>query len=121
MPLHLLVPSLQRIPSNKEALLHPAHSLLESLLLTPATTMKKYHTDLPHLLESEEGVGEIEEEMMWFAVSHEKKVSAKIGSQAQEAETDVWKDESWRSQYLERMERREYVVRVHPLVLLTEC
>jgi len=78
--------------------------------------MKKYHTDLPHLLDAEEGEGEgdIEEEMMWYAVSHEKGASAKNGGQAQESEVEVWKDEAWRSQYLEKMERREYVVQLHP-------
>jgi hypothetical protein len=47
---------------------------------------------LPQILSDGGGAGEIEENMMSFALNYEP-----------------WIDEGWRKGWLERMERREYV------------
>jgi len=74
MPLHLLVPALRRInpPSSSAAQPHPMHAFLEPLSLTPRKTTNKYHTELPQILADGGGAGEMEETMMWYAVTHEK-------------------------------------------------
>ena len=48
------------------------HAFLEPLSLTPRKTTNKYHTELPQILADGGGAGEMEETMMWYAVTHEK-------------------------------------------------
>jgi hypothetical protein len=61
----------------------------------------KYRKELLRILVNGGGAGEVEETMMWFAVSHEN------------AETEEpWLDAAWRDQWLERLQRREYVLKV---------
>ena len=96
MPLHLLVPSLFRVnPPSSAAHQHPLRTLLTPLLLTPRAATRKYHVELPEILVQGGGAGEIEESMMWFALSFEK-----VGE-------DAGDDEKWKAQWLERLERRE--------------
>ncbi len=105
MPLHLLVPSLRRVnvpsTSNSDASIHPMHALLEPLLLTTRTLAEKYHVVFPQILADGGGAGEMEETMMWYALTHEKTPEGKDPAE------DVWSDDAWRESYLERMERRE--------------
>lgn len=79
---------------------HPLHSLLERLLLTTRAVTNKYHVELPYILANGGGEGEEEESVMWFAVTHEK---------SENEEEEPWLNESWRSKWMERMERRESV------------
>jgi hypothetical protein len=79
---------------------HPLHALLERLLLTTRAVTNKYHVELPYILANGGGEGEEEESVMWFAVTHEK---------SENAEEEPWLNESWRSKWMERMERRESV------------
>jgi hypothetical protein len=92
MPLHLLVPSLQRVSppasstsdsglpstSSSSASLpnvpgpHPLHAPLDEILLTSSSVTTKYQKELPQILIQGGGAGEMEETMMWYAVSHEK-------------------------------------------------
>ena len=108
MPLHLLVPALRRInpPSSSAAQPHPMHAFLEPLLLTPRNTTNKYHTELPQILADGGGAGEMEETMMWYAVTHEKAGNDLV--LAEDAD-GPWVDAKWKDTYLERMERRECV------------
>ena len=113
MPLHLLVPSLQRInassASTSDASIHPMHAFLVPLLLTTRSSANKYHTELPQILSDGGGAGEMEETMMWYALTHEKADEETQNSLPESAE-GPWVAPKWRQKYLERMERREYVV-----------
>ncbi|KAH6912184.1 hypothetical protein BKA70DRAFT_1266916 [Coprinopsis sp. MPI-PUGE-AT-0042] len=91
MPLHLLVPSIQRAsppasstsdsepPSTSSSACppsapgpHPLHAPLDEILLTSSSVTTKYQKELPQILIQGGGAGEMEETMMWYAVSHEK-------------------------------------------------
>jgi hypothetical protein len=105
MPLHLLGPSLRRVHAPSTSTVHPLHALLDSLLLTTGSTTKKYREELPKILMNGGGAGEMEETMMWYAVSHEK---AEEEDWTRAANDDgPWVDEKWRKNWLDRMERRE--------------
>lgn len=69
------------------------------LLKTARSTQDKYHKELPQILKDEGGAGEIEENVMWFAWSHEKVVEGVEGEEAKEAE--------WKRKWLDRLEKRE--------------
>src|ERR1700728_4864616 len=85
MPLHLLIPLLLHVNAPLSVVhQHPLHTLLSPLLLTPRAATCKYHLELPEILVQGGGVGEIEESMMWFALSFEK-----VGE-------DAGDDEKWR-------------------------
>ena len=105
MPLDLLVPSILRLCPNSQTTETslPLHVLLDSILLTVRSVSNKYHVELPQILSDGGGAGEMEEEMMWFSLNHEK------GEQGGErlGGNDIWADEKWRSRWLERLERRE--------------
>jgi hypothetical protein len=93
MPLHLLVPSMLRVnvassSQSPPITPHPLHALLDQLLLSVRSSSNKYHVELPQILSDGGGAGEVEENMMWFTLNHEK-----VG----------------RTEWLDRMERREYV------------
>ncbi|KAK7031697.1 hypothetical protein R3P38DRAFT_2925198 [Favolaschia claudopus] len=105
MPLGLFVPSLLRVqPSGLgNTAPHPLHSMLERLLLTTRSVTNKYQVELPHIIANGGGQGEEEESMMWFAVSHEK---------GENEEEELWQNETWRSKWMERMERREVQIQI---------
>lgn len=111
MPLTLLIPSLLRvkIASSSQPTTHPLHVLISSLLLTSRSSANKYHTDLPQLLSDGGGDGEIEETMMWYALSYEKADESEGQSRPGSIEhaEELWMNEKWRNKWLERMERRE--------------
>lgn len=112
MPLKLLVPLMLRvIATSSSSAPHPLHALLEPLLLTTRSTANKYHVELPKILTDGGGAGEIEETIMWFALEHEKAVDEEwMRSSASTQAGALWENDKWRARYLERMERREYVV-----------
>ena len=109
MPLHLLVPSLQRVntPSPSDGSTHQMHAFLAPLLLTTRSSANKYHTELPQILTDGGGAGEMEETMMWYALTHEK-ADEETQSSLPESADGPWVVPKWRKKYLERMERREY-------------
>ena len=110
MPLHLLVPSLQRVNTSSlsNGSTHLMHALLAPLLLTTRSSANKYHTELPQILTDGGGAGEMEETMMWYALTHEK-ADEETQNSLPESADGPWVDPKWRKKYLERMERREYV------------
>ncbi|KAF8153284.1 hypothetical protein B0H34DRAFT_99246 [Crassisporium funariophilum] len=113
MPLHLLAPSLQRVnaPStSSDASVHPLHAFLDPLLLETRTCTNKYHVELPQILSDGGGAGEMEETMMWYALTHEK-ADDEDWKPASTAD-GPWADEKWRQRYLERMERREVQIQI---------
>ena len=123
MPLHFLVPSLRRInaPSSSTAqAAHPMHAFLEPLLLTPRHTSNKYHTELPQILADGGGVGEMEETMMWYAVTHEKAGNGDGNLVLPEDADGPWVDGKWKDAYLDRMERRECVFFSFLVVILKD-
>ena len=111
MPLHLLVPSLQRVnaSSTSDAFIHPMHAFLAPLLLTARSSANKYRTELPQILIDGGGAGEMEETMMWYALTHEK-ADEETQNSLPESADGPWVIPKWRQKYLERMERREYVI-----------
>lgn len=124
MPLELLVPSLQRvkIPSSSSsdpAQLHPLHLLLDQLLLTIGSSKAKYDIELPQILSDGGGAGEAEETMMWFALNYEK--AHEVGDDERTRNEGPWVDDGWRKKWLERLERREYVLLMflRPSILMT--
>ncbi|KAJ6621451.1 hypothetical protein B0H10DRAFT_987545 [Mycena sp. CBHHK59/15] len=105
MPLGLFVPSLRRVqaPPADSTMTHPLHALLERLLLTTRSATNKYHVELPYILANGGGEGEEEESLMWFAVTREK---------SENDEEEPWLNDSWRSKWMERMERREVQIQI---------
>ncbi|KAK0206915.1 hypothetical protein DFS33DRAFT_630521 [Desarmillaria ectypa] len=123
MPLMLLIPSLLRvnIASSSQPTTHPLHVLVSPLLLTSRSAANKYHTDLPQLLSDGGGDGEIEETMMWYALSYEKADESDGQSRPGSSEhtEELWMNEKWRDKWVERMERREVLIQIllHFLIL----
>ena len=106
MPLQLFIPSISRVisPSNtSHPGPHPLHQLLGPLLQTTRSASNKYHVELPQILSSGGGAGEIEETVMWYALNHEP-ADDDLGARITEG---PWEDRAWREAWLERMERRE--------------
>lgn len=79
------------------------HAFLDPLILTPRGSSDKYHLELAQILADGGGAGEIEECMMWYAWNYEK-TGDEDKSKGVAAEHP---DEKWRTEWLERMERRE--------------
>jgi hypothetical protein len=100
MSLGLVAPSMLRVNSFDHGL-HPLHALLDRLLLTTRAVTNKYHVELPYILANGGGEGEEEECVMWYAVTHERSESD---------EEEPWRNDAWRSKWMERMERREYAL-----------
>ena len=112
MPLHLLVPSLQRVntpSSSDDGSTHLMHAFLAPLLLTTRSSANKYQTELPQILNDGGGAGEMEETMMWYALTHEK-ADDETQSSLPESADGPWVVPKWRKKYLDRMEKREYVL-----------
>ena len=80
---------------------------MEPLLHTVRSATNKYHVELPQILADGGGAGEMEECMMWYALNHEKGDDAENGMYVNGS--DLWTNDKWRSKWLERLERREYV------------
>jgi len=109
MPLRLLIPSLSRIAkcaTTSQDAAHLSHEHLAPILISPGAVSSKYQTELPRILINGGGAGEMEETMMWYSVTHERGNGIDEKNPNDEEE-GIWADEKWRSQYLERMERRE--------------
>ncbi|KAG5637571.1 hypothetical protein H0H81_004148 [Sphagnurus paluster] len=117
MPLHLLVPSLLRVsPTPTPTEPHPLHAHLKPLLQTARAASRKYTVELPQILVHGGGAGEIEEAVMWFALSCER-ADGGTGGEAEEEErwagmAGPWEDPVWRAAWLERMERREFKIQI---------
>jgi hypothetical protein len=112
MPLNLLLPSLLRVAAAQESSPHPLHVLLEPLLLTTNSASNKYRVELPQILSDGGGAGEMEETMMWYVINYEKGQEKAVPSDATRSSgalDDPWVNEEWRKDWLQRMERREYV------------
>ncbi|KAF8624202.1 hypothetical protein AX17_007191 [Amanita inopinata Kibby_2008] len=115
MSLSLLVPAIINVASSLSPssssfasnVPHPLHALLEPLLMPPRAATTKYYVDLPQILAEGGGAGEIEESMMWFALSFEKD-----GSNGEDGDRELWRNEIWRKGWLEKMERREVQIQV---------
>ncbi|KAF5381575.1 hypothetical protein D9615_005380 [Tricholomella constricta] len=112
MPLKLLVPSLLRVPSDSDPTApHALHTYLKPLLQTARSASKKYNLELPKILSNGGGAGEIEETMMWYALSYEK-ADEDLWARASAVGEGPWEDEKWRLEWPERMERREYKIQI---------
>ncbi|KAG6890806.1 hypothetical protein C0995_003239 [Termitomyces sp. Mi166 len=110
MPLNLLVPSLLRITTESSEP-HPLHSYLKPLLQTARTASLKYRVELPQILSNGGGAGEIEETMMWYALSYEK-ADDDLWTRTADIREGPWEDEKWRTRWLLRMERREFQIQI---------
>ena len=75
-------------------------------LLSPRNTTNKYHTELPQILADGGGAGEMEETMMWYSVAHQK---AQDDLVLPEDTDGPWVDAKWKDEYLERVEKRQWV------------
>ena len=114
MPLNAFVPSLLRIniassSQCSDVTPHVLHTHLDPLLLTSRASANKYHFELPQILQDGGGAGEIEETMMWFALSYERiedddHDSMRLDGTGKQVS---WLNERWRKQWLDRLERRE--------------
>ena len=122
MPLRRLVPSLLRVAkSNMSNVpytpsstpppnpIHPLVTYLAPLLLTPRTSSQKYNMRIPELMDAEGPPQDPEANMMWYAMRHEK---VDINEQSNIREQEA-AEEKWKHTWLERMERREFVIPVY--------
>ncbi|KAF5372305.1 hypothetical protein D9615_009315 [Tricholomella constricta] len=110
MALKLLVPSLLRVPSDSADHSAP-HTYLKPLLQTARSASKKYNLELPQILSNGGGAGEIEETVMWYALSYET-ADEDVWTRTTAIGEGPWVDDKWRSKWLERMERREYQIQI---------
>ncbi|KAF5392509.1 hypothetical protein D9757_002288 [Collybiopsis confluens] len=110
MPLKLLVPAMRRVQvastsSESMSSPHPLHALLDPILLGARTSANKYQVELPKILDNQGGDEDIEEMMMWYALSFEKALASK-------QDIPVYMDEQWRAKWIKRMERREVCIQI---------
>ncbi|PCH38924.1 hypothetical protein WOLCODRAFT_140999 [Wolfiporia cocos MD-104 SS10] len=119
VPLRLLIPSLSRflrtttLPASS---LHPPHSCVRPLLLTPRSAAQKYHDHINQIVDNDGGPSDAEEHMMWYAYKNERMGAA----DAQDGSEDAYAaEERWKNAWLARMERREVQIQIllHLLVL----
>ena len=105
-PLCSFVSALRRLPVSSEGS-EALHTALKPLLLSVEATEEKYRQELPLILQNGGGAGEIEESMMWFSWSREKRQpdeNSDGNDDSGNADEEVWK-KAW----MKRMERRELV------------
>lgn len=104
--------SLQRLHLSLQRLIPPANvdptllADLESLFLTSRQCSEKYQRLVPEILSTgnpDEPDG-FEQTMMWFAFKNDKPPDESIF-----AENEEEKEEKWKKDWLDRMERREWV------------
>ena len=105
MSLQRLHPSLQRLipPANADPTLLAD---LESLFLTSRQCSEKYQRSMPEILSTgnpDEPDG-FEQAMMWLAFKNDKPPDESTFGENEEE-----KDEKWKKDWLDRMERRELV------------
>ncbi|TFK24049.1 hypothetical protein FA15DRAFT_704912 [Coprinopsis marcescibilis] len=113
MPLSSFLPAMRRVQAPSTSSTHPLHALLDDLLLTVPAVTQKYHKELPQILVNGGGAGEMEETMMWYAVTHEKRTSSGGTAVQDDEETgDLWMDITWREGWLQRLERREVQLQI---------
>ncbi|KAJ8087009.1 hypothetical protein PM082_005834 [Marasmius tenuissimus] len=125
MSLNRLAPAMRRVnvasgsSQSEELQVHPLHELLDPLLHTPRTAANKYHQELPQILSDGGGAGEVEESMMWYALSYEKGDEEFEAMRNTNPDMSVWEDEKWRINWLQRMEKREIQIQIllHLLLL----
>jgi hypothetical protein len=105
MSLRRLRPSLERlIPRDNTNPVWIAH--LESLFLTSRQCSDKYHRLVPEILNSgnSEEPADFEQSMMWLAFKNDKPADESIFGDNEEE-----KEEKWKKDWLDRVERRESV------------
>ncbi|KAL0070096.1 hypothetical protein AAF712_002583 [Marasmius tenuissimus] len=118
MSLNRLAPAMRRVnvasgsSQSEELQVHPLHELLDPLLHTPRTAANKYHQELPQILSDGGGAGEVEESMMWHALSYEKGDEEFEAMRNMNPDMSVWEDERWRTNWLQRMEKREIQIQI---------
>ncbi|KAF9058444.1 hypothetical protein BDP27DRAFT_1139573, partial [Rhodocollybia butyracea] len=96
------------------------------LSLTAHASTNKYHVELPEILDNDGSAGEIEETMMWFALSQVKSNvegqaerkrmcsnSSENGSHSSHLiETPIWMNNDWRLRWIRRMGRRKAQIQI---------
>ncbi|KAG6850737.1 hypothetical protein H0H93_009360 [Arthromyces matolae] len=78
---------------------------------TARSASRKYRIELPQILSDGGGAGEIEETMMWYALSYEK-ADDDLWNRTSSIREGPWEDEKWRTRWLDRMERREFQIQI---------
>lgn len=112
MPLLSLIPSLLRVNvASSSTGPHPLLSHLERILLSGRVASDKYREQLPQVISDGGGAGELEEMVMWYALSYEKNDQLESQSKpgSPERMEELAADQKWLSTWFERMERRECV------------
>jgi hypothetical protein len=100
MPLTYLIPSSRRVETLSASSSHPMNALLGPLLLTTRTYCKSWQ------MRAERGDGGSHDVL--FSVEYEKPDD--FDGPRNAVKEGQWTDMKWRERYLERMERREYVL-----------
>lgn len=108
MPLQSLPAAITRVKlaSSSTSTVHPLHAILGPIVMTARAVSSKYNTELPAILTAGGGAGEIEEAMMWYSLNHERIDPSVNGG---DESLGPWLDEKWKREWINRMERREYV------------
>lgn len=109
--------SSQRLPVSLERLLPrnagPTQLVdLESLFLTSRQCSEKYQRLIPEILNAgnPDEPADLEQTMMWFAFKNDKPLEESIFGDNEEE-----KEEKWKKDWLDRMERRELACLPQPL------
>ena len=109
MSLQRLHPPLQRLfpPANADPTLLAD---LESLFLTSRQCSEKYQRLIPEILNTgnPDESNDFEQTMMWFGFKNDKPLDESIFGENEEE-----KEEKWKKDWLDRMERRESVHLTH--------
>ncbi|KAF9059478.1 hypothetical protein BDP27DRAFT_1498325, partial [Rhodocollybia butyracea] len=96
------------------------------LSLTARASANKYHIKLPEILDNNGGAGEIEETMMWFALSQVKSNvedqakcewtrsnSSENGAHSSHLiETPIWMNNDWRLRWIRRMGQHKAQIQI---------
>jgi hypothetical protein len=97
----MLIPTLLQIDSTLPTQLEP-------LLMSSRAVAIKFHVELPQILSDGGGAGEIEEAMMWFTLKHEMDANDDRNiSRRMDMKEEIWRNEAWRTGWLDRLEKRE--------------
>ena len=114
--------SLRRLHLSLQRLIPPANADsnlladLESLFLTSRQCSEKYQRLIPEILSTgnPDEPGDFEQGMMWFAFKNDKPPDESIFGDNEEE-----KEEKWKKDWLDRMERREsvYLIRFSCAIL----
>jgi hypothetical protein len=109
--------SLQRLRLSLERLIPPGNADttrladFESLFLTSRQCSEKYQRLIPEMLNAgnSEEPADFEQTMMWFAFKNDKPPDESIFGDNEEE-----KEERWKKDWLDRMERREWAYLTQP-------